>query len=148
MGGALYGAVGSGEEECHILAVDGEGDEAEVVGVEGAGSGAGEAVDGAVAVGLGGGGGVETAEGEDGGGGDAAKGLGDDGDHLIALGEGVGVVPGVGGDVAVAGGVVERGLVRLAALLGAEDLVEQVLLGVAKGKVVALDGGGGAAMAL
>ena len=47
MGGALYGAVGSGEEECHILAVDGEGDEAEVVGVEGAGGGAGEAVDGA-----------------------------------------------------------------------------------------------------
>ena len=26
MGGALYGAVGSGEEECHILAVDGEGE--------------------------------------------------------------------------------------------------------------------------
>ena len=38
MGGALYGAVGSGEEECHILAVDGEGDEAEVVGVEAASS--------------------------------------------------------------------------------------------------------------
>ena len=51
MGGALCGAVGSGEEECHILAVDGEGDEAEVVGVEGAGSGAGEAVFGAGAVG-------------------------------------------------------------------------------------------------
>ena len=92
--------------------------------MEGAGSRAGEAVDGAVAVGLGGGGGVEAAEGEDGGGGNAAKGLGDDGDHLVAIGEGVGVVPGVGGDVAVAGGVVERGLVRLAALLGAEDLVE------------------------
>ena len=33
MGGALYGAVGSGEEECHVLAVDGEGDETEMVGV-------------------------------------------------------------------------------------------------------------------
>ena len=118
MGGALCCAVGTGEEKGHVLAVDGEGNEAEVMGVEGAGGGAGEAVDGAITVGVGGGGGVEAAEGEDGRGGDAAKGLADDGDHLVALGEGVGIVPGVGGDVAVAGGVIEGRLVGLATLLG------------------------------
>ena len=41
------------------------GGEAEVVGVEGGGGGAGEAVFGAIAVGLGGGGAVEAAEGGD-----------------------------------------------------------------------------------
>ena len=50
---------------------------------------------------------MEAAKGEDSGGGDAAEGLGDDGDHLVALGEGVGIVPSLGVDAAVAGGVVE-----------------------------------------
>ena len=45
---------------------------------------------------AGGGGSVEAAEGEDGGVAHAAKGLGDDGDHLVALGEGIGVVARVG----------------------------------------------------
>ena len=66
--------------------MNGEGDEAEMMGEEGVGGGAGEAVDGAIAVGIGGGGGVKAAEGADGGRSDATKGLTDEGDHLVALG--------------------------------------------------------------
>ena len=55
-----------------------------MVGKEGVGGGAGEAINGAIAMGLGGGCGVEAAEGMDGRGGDATKGLADA--HLVALG--------------------------------------------------------------
>ena len=99
-------------------------------------------------MGVGGGGGVEAAEGANSGGGNAAKGLTYERDHLVAFGEAVGIVAAVGGDVAVPGGVVEWGLVGLATLLGAEDLPEQSLLGVAKGQMVAFYRGGGTAVCL
>ena len=63
---ALGRAVGTGEEESHVLAMNGEGDEAKMMGEEGVGGGAGKAVDGAVAMGLGGGDGVEASESADG----------------------------------------------------------------------------------
>ena len=88
---ALGCAVGTGKEEGHVLAVNGGGDEAEVVGKEGMGGRASEAVDGAVAVGLGGSGGVEAAEGTHSGSGNAAKGLANERDHLVAFGEAVGI---------------------------------------------------------
>jgi len=88
---------------------------------------------------------VEAAEGGDGGGVDAAEGFADEGDDLVPFGDGVGVVARVGGDKAFACGVVEGALGGLAALFGAEDLVEKALLCAAEGEVVALSGGGGAA---
>ena len=148
LGATAVFAVGAGEEEGHVLAVSVEGEEAEVVGVEGVGGGAGGAVDGAVLGGGGRDGGVEAVEQVDGGFADAAEGLGDEGDDLVALGYAVGVVAGVRGDVAVAGGVVEGALVGAAALLGAEDGPEQGLLDVTEGEVVALGAGWGAAVVL
>ena len=52
-GGIEVQAVGGGEEDGHVLAMGGKGDEAEVVGMEGGGGGAGGAVDGAVLAGGG-----------------------------------------------------------------------------------------------
>ena len=75
---------------------------------------------------------MEVAEGTDCRGGDATKGLADERDHLVALGEAISVVTAVGGDVAVAGGVVEWGLAGLATLLSAKNLPEQLLFFVAK----------------
>ena len=87
--------------------------------------------------------------GTDGRGGDATKGPADERDHLVALGEAISVVTAVGGDVAVAGGVVEWGLAGLATcLLSAENLPEQLLFCVAKRQVVAFCSGGGAALPL
>ena len=43
-GGIEIQTVGGGEEDGHDLAMGGEGDEAEVVGMEGGGGGAGDAV--------------------------------------------------------------------------------------------------------
>ena len=67
---ALGRAVGASKEESHlVLAMNGERDEAEMMGEEGVGGGAGKAVDGAVAMGAvsgEGGGGVEASEGADG----------------------------------------------------------------------------------
>ena len=56
-GGVEVEAVGGGEKDGHVLAMGGEGDEAEVVGVEGGtcSGGAGDAVFGAVVCGGGGG---------------------------------------------------------------------------------------------
>ena len=67
---------------------------------------------------------MEAAEGGNGGGVDTAEGLADERDDLVTLGEAVSVVAGVGGDVALTGGVVEGALGGLPALLGAEDLIE------------------------
>ena len=69
--------------------------------MEGGGGAACGAVAGAVARILRGGGGVEAGEQAEGGGVDAAEGLADQGDELVALGEPVGVVARVLRDVAV-----------------------------------------------
>ena len=73
-----------------LLEIEGAGD-TEVVGVEGVGGGAGGAVDGAVLGGGGRDGGVEAVEQVDAWLGDAAEGLGDEGDDLVALGYAVGI---------------------------------------------------------
>ena len=54
---------------------------------------------------------------------------------------------GVGGHIAVAGGVVKGGVGGLATLACAQDSAEEGLLGIAEGEVVAFGGGGGAAIA-
>ena len=77
-GGFEVEAVGGGEKDGDVLAVGCKGDEAEVMGVEGGGGGAGDAVLGAIAGGGGSGEGVEAVEGVDGGAVDATQRLGDE----------------------------------------------------------------------
>ena len=76
---------------------------------------------------------MEPVEGVDGGAVDAAQRLGDEGDDVVALGDGVGVVARVGGHVAVAGGVVEGGVGGLATRSATQDHALGMFEGAAKG---------------
>ena len=127
---------------------DGEGEETEVVGVKAAGGGAREAVGGAVVEARAADAAVELAEEADDARVRAAQRLRDEEDDTVAFGERVCVEAIVRGDEAFTGGVLERALRRVAALLAAEVLPAQPLCRAAEGDMVALVGGGGAAALL